>query len=112
MYNCVGIFGQDNKFAEVCVQLQSANSGLSARLGESVKASSLRSSIANLALGVLGAGQLTLPFAIKGAGIMLGSTILFILGCLAVYTLHLLHRCQAATGQSNYGGMAKASPRR
>ena len=44
----------------------------------------------NLCLGVLGAGQLTLPYAMKGAGLGLGLVYLVILGIFAVIVLEML----------------------
>lgn len=95
-------------FSSFSSSVQSAASTQSASGG---KKSSLKASTANLCLGVLGAGQLTLPFAIRGAGLFLGSGILLLLASLAVYSLTLLTRCQQHTGANNYGGVLRKRAR-
>lgn len=72
---------------------ESEKSNIDQEIGILRPKSSLLAACANLALGVLGAGQLTLPFAIKCSGLVFGILLLLLLGSLSMYVLVLLTRC-------------------
>eukprot|EP01134_Creolimax_fragrantissima_P006662 CFRG6662T1 len=65
----------------------------------------LIASSATLLLGVLGAGQLTLPFAVSQSGFLLSATYLSILGLLAVLVLKMLMVSSTFTSQNTYAAL-------
>ncbi|KNC83987.1 hypothetical protein SARC_03775 [Sphaeroforma arctica JP610] len=65
----------------------------------------LVASTATLLLGVLGAGQLTLPFAVNQAGLVLAVAYLALLGVLAVVVLKMLMVSSKYTGQTTYAAV-------
>uniref|UniRef100_A0A7S4L9G3 Amino acid transporter transmembrane domain-containing protein n=1 Tax=Paramoeba aestuarina TaxID=180227 RepID=A0A7S4L9G3_9EUKA len=60
--------------------------------------------LGNLCLGVLGAGQLTLPYAFASAGLILGIVFLGVLGVVAVVVLEILAKLMKGyPSANNYG---------
>eukprot|EP00192_Tetraselmis_astigmatica_P003830 CAMPEP_0117659378 /NCGR_PEP_ID=MMETSP0804-20121206/6401_1 /TAXON_ID=1074897 /ORGANISM="Tetraselmis astigmatica, Strain CCMP880" /LENGTH=541 /DNA_ID=CAMNT_0005466033 /DNA_START=40 /DNA_END=1665 /DNA_ORIENTATION=+ len=66
-------------------------------------AASLSSTVATLCIGVLGTGQLALPYAVSLMGVAVGMAALALMGCVAVTTLYMLAECRQATRSGNYG---------
>ncbi len=67
---------------------------------------SVASSIFNLTNTMMGAGVLSLPFAMRSAGIAAGLTLLVFVACLSCAALVLLIKCGEATRQFTYKGVA------
>lgn len=65
--------------------------------------SNLSGSIANLTIGVLGVGQLTLPFAVRNSGMIFGLAFLGILGYFAIFVLNMLAHCKKEVEAKDYG---------
>lgn len=67
---------------------------------------SIKASVFTLFVAIVGAGMLSLPFALQQSGLILGS-LLFILGAMASYfSLRVLIICTAYSGQTTYGTIA------
>lgn len=63
---------------------------------------SIRGSVFNLCSATLGAGALSLPFAVKGMGVALGLLLTVLCGFTTVFSIHLLILARTATGLSSY----------
>lgn len=64
---------------------------------------SFSGALANVCMSMLGAGQLTLPYAMTRTGLAAGCITLGVLGMLGAYTLHALDRVAAYSGGRTYG---------
>jgi len=60
---------------------------------ESPKHGTVKSSIFNLVSTIIGGGVLSLPYAFKQTGLVLGAVILAIVACMSAYSAHLLVAC-------------------
>jgi len=65
--------------------------------------STLTTSLLNLSKNIIGAGMLSLPFAMKGAGVVPFVLGLMFMGALNAYTFYLLGWCCRAVGASSFG---------
>ncbi|GMH89359.1 hypothetical protein TL16_g11431 [Triparma laevis f. inornata] len=65
------------------------------------------SSMFNLANAIVGAGVLTLPFAIKSTGLILGLTLLLLFALLSSYSLLLLDSSCRITGAKTYAELGR-----
>jgi len=71
--------------------------------------SSLTASVLNLSKNIIGAGMLSLPFAMKGAGVVPFAIGITVMGLINAYTFYLLGWCCQATGAQSFGELwAKA----
>ncbi|KAJ5079439.1 amino acid transporter [Anaeramoeba ignava] len=68
---------------------------------------SLSQSIFNLANTIIGAGSLSIPFAFKASGAILGTLLLVFSGLLAVYSMYLLAQISEFSNVFGYSELAK-----
>jgi len=59
-------------------------------------------SVANLVNAAVGAGMLSLPFALQHSGLLLGCILLLVLGLLSCLSLHVIGRAQKQTDSRTY----------
>jgi len=72
-----------------------------------VQGSGMLGSMFNLANSIIGAGVLTLPFAVQSTGLTLGATLLVVFAALSGVSLMLLYECMRIIGADSYAALAK-----
>jgi len=89
----------------VAIASAAAGGGGGGRQSEAPKdaGSSLGTSVLNLSKNIIGAGMLSLPYAMKGAGVVPFLLGILAMGCLNAYTFFLLGWCCQATGATSFG---------
>lgn len=93
--------GRDRAWSESTI-IDETNSGFSV-----LRTGSVKSGAVNMAQAALGAGTLSMPYAMKSAGVGLGAFFILLCGITSVFTVRLLIMVRDKTGHHTYEEIAK-----